>query len=135
MKRRNTSPRQRSLGSPRGAGQNPKSPKQKCRICGCTDENCIQCIVRTGLQCHWVAPNLCSACRIINQTRRMLRTLRKELKRARDRESLLGILQMWNVAFGDFDSMDSALAVWRSIQLQLAATELADPPRRRKGGG
>jgi hypothetical protein len=33
-----------------------------CRGCGCTDNNCIECIERTGEPCHWIGPNLCSAC-------------------------------------------------------------------------
>lgn len=39
-----------------------KCDKMKCKICGCTDEDCRQCIEKTGHPCHWVAPNLCSAC-------------------------------------------------------------------------
>ncbi|HXR84290.1 MAG TPA: PRTRC system protein E, partial [Hanamia sp.] len=33
-----------------------------CRICGCTDDKCIQCIKKTGSPCHWVEEDLCSAC-------------------------------------------------------------------------
>ncbi|HXS55773.1 MAG TPA: PRTRC system protein E [Hanamia sp.] len=33
-----------------------------CRICGCTDDNCIQCIEKTGSPCHWIEGDLCSAC-------------------------------------------------------------------------
>jgi PRTRC genetic system protein E len=36
--------------------------QQKCRICGCTEDNCQQCINLTGQPCHWVEPDLCSAC-------------------------------------------------------------------------
>src|SRR5579885_3188867 len=35
---------------------------QKCRICGCTDDDCSQCIRITGHPCHWVEEDLCSAC-------------------------------------------------------------------------
>lgn len=35
---------------------------QKCRICGCTDDDCRQCIERTGKPCYWVEGDLCSAC-------------------------------------------------------------------------
>lgn len=35
---------------------------QTCRICGCTDDDCSQCIEATGEPCHWVAENLCSRC-------------------------------------------------------------------------
>ncbi len=33
-----------------------------CRVCGCTDHDCSQCAERTGEPCHWVEPDLCSAC-------------------------------------------------------------------------
>ncbi len=35
---------------------------RSCRVCGCTDDDCRQCIARTGRPCHWVEPDLCSAC-------------------------------------------------------------------------
>jgi len=38
---------------------NPSPPPQTCRICGCTDE--IACETPDG-PCHWVEPDLCSAC-------------------------------------------------------------------------
>ena len=34
----------------------------KCRVCGCTEKDCRGCIAKTGKPCHWVAPDLCSAC-------------------------------------------------------------------------
>ncbi len=33
-----------------------------CRVCGCTDEDCSQCVEKTGAPCAWVEPGLCSAC-------------------------------------------------------------------------
>jgi len=37
--------------------------KPKCRVCGCTDDDCHQCIEKTGNPCHWVEDDLCSACK------------------------------------------------------------------------
>jgi len=37
-------------------------PPRRCRVCGCTDDNCSQCVEQTGEPCHWVSPTLCSAC-------------------------------------------------------------------------
>jgi chromosome partitioning protein len=37
--------------------------KKKCRVCGCTDGDCHQCIEKTGVPCHWVEDDLCSACK------------------------------------------------------------------------
>ena len=37
-------------------------PVQTCRVCGCTDNDCRQCIEKTGGPCWWVQPDLCSAC-------------------------------------------------------------------------
>ena len=44
-----------------------KAPKtgfdiRRCRVCGCTDDDCSDCIARTGTPCHWVEDDLCSAC-------------------------------------------------------------------------
>jgi len=33
-----------------------------CRVCGCTDADCRDCIARSGSPCHWVGADLCSAC-------------------------------------------------------------------------
>lgn len=33
-----------------------------CEVCGCTDLDCSGCIEKTGIPCHWVTGNLCSAC-------------------------------------------------------------------------
>ena len=37
--------------------------KRKCRICGCTDGDCRQCVEKTGQPCYWVEEDLCSACK------------------------------------------------------------------------
>lgn len=37
--------------------------KRRCRVCDCTDDDCSQCIQRTGKPCTWAEPDLCSACR------------------------------------------------------------------------
>ena len=34
----------------------------KCRICGCTDDNCSQCVQAQGYPCNWLEPDLCSRC-------------------------------------------------------------------------
>jgi len=39
-----------------------KAGVQKCRVCGCTDDDCRGCIEETGEPCHWVEDDLCSAC-------------------------------------------------------------------------
>lgn len=35
---------------------------QTCRVCGCTDDDCSQCIEVQGYPCHWVEEDLCSRC-------------------------------------------------------------------------
>ncbi len=37
--------------------------EQKCRECGCTNDDCRACIKKTGSPCYWVEPDLCSACK------------------------------------------------------------------------
>lgn len=34
-----------------------------CRECGCTDDDCSQCIEATGYPCRWLEPDLCSRCK------------------------------------------------------------------------
>lgn len=34
-----------------------------CRECGCTEDDCSQCIAATGKPCHWVETDLCSRCK------------------------------------------------------------------------
>jgi hypothetical protein len=46
------------------------APIRTCRICGCTDENCSGCIAKTGMPCHWVDVDLCSACVFPDQPKR-----------------------------------------------------------------
>lgn len=35
---------------------------RKCRVCGCTNDDCLHCIQKTGERCIWVEDDLCSAC-------------------------------------------------------------------------
>ncbi|WP_445453111.1 ASCH domain-containing protein [Flavobacterium sp. 25HG05S-40] len=43
-------------------GYQQESENWKCRVCGCTNNDCGQCVEKTGHPCHWVEENLCSAC-------------------------------------------------------------------------
>jgi hypothetical protein len=49
-----------------GVDETPEAPKAStpgvCRVCKCTDDDCSQCIAKTGEPCAWVEPDLCSAC-------------------------------------------------------------------------
>ena len=36
--------------------------ERTCAKCGCTDDDCRQCIAKTGEPCYWVGLALCSAC-------------------------------------------------------------------------
>ena len=35
---------------------------QRCRVCGCNDNLCVDCVEASGEPCHWVEPDLCSRC-------------------------------------------------------------------------
>lgn len=35
---------------------------RSCRVCGCTDDDCSQCVAAQGYPCHWVEQDLCSRC-------------------------------------------------------------------------
>lgn len=34
----------------------------RCKVCGCTSNDCRQCIEKTGKPCYWITTDLCSAC-------------------------------------------------------------------------
>lgn len=38
------------------------SSVRSCRECGCTDNDCSECVARTGMPCMWIETDLCSAC-------------------------------------------------------------------------
>lgn len=40
----------------------PMDDEPACRICGCTEDDCSECVEATGEPCHWVEPDLCSRC-------------------------------------------------------------------------
>ena len=47
----------------RNAKKDPLIDKdRKCRVCGCTDDNCLECIKAQGHPCWWVEDDLCSRC-------------------------------------------------------------------------
>jgi hypothetical protein len=45
-------------------GETPPAPatSRVCRVCKCTDDDCSQCVAKTGAPCFWYEPDLCSAC-------------------------------------------------------------------------
>ena len=51
---------------PDGDTASTEDKVQKCRVCGCTDDDCAQCVEKTGTACHWVEDDLCSACEVNN---------------------------------------------------------------------
>lgn len=55
-----------------------------CRVCGCTDENCADCIAITGEPCHWIRPGFCSACLPMELTRNGVRELARIEKALRE---------------------------------------------------
>lgn len=36
--------------------------ERTCVVCGCTEDDCSDCMRRTGQPCYWVGEDLCSAC-------------------------------------------------------------------------
>ena len=46
----------------RSLPRTPPGEAGTCRDCGCTDDDCTACFMRTGRACWWVQPDLCSAC-------------------------------------------------------------------------
>ena len=50
----------RPIAEDRAVG--PVFDVRRCRVCGCTDDDCSQCVEKTGEPCSWVEQDLCSAC-------------------------------------------------------------------------
>jgi ParB family chromosome partitioning protein len=50
----------RKPDSPRVSMTDESEPA--CRVCGCTEDDCSECVEATGEPCHWVEPDLCSRC-------------------------------------------------------------------------
>jgi hypothetical protein len=50
------------FGPPREVPKDGDTILRSCRVCGCTQENCSQCVAKTGEPCYWVEEDLCSAC-------------------------------------------------------------------------
>ena len=48
----------------RGKPRLSSAQEGQCLVCGCSDDNCAQCIEAAGAPCSWVSPNkiLCSRC-------------------------------------------------------------------------
>ena len=51
-----------AAGKKKKGGKKKAAAVRKCRVCGCTDEDCSQCVEKTGEPCYWVEDDLCSAC-------------------------------------------------------------------------
>ncbi len=61
--------RREALKKTRAAGRKKRRAEvtieainRSCRECGCTDDDCSQCVEKTGMPCAWVEADLCSAC-------------------------------------------------------------------------
>lgn len=89
-----------------------------CRVCGCCDDDCQNCIRRTGEPCSWIAADLCSAC---VETANMRVALEESVKLQSHYASLL-------------NAHDGGMrVVFRSVDDWLARLrELAEPRRARR---
>jgi hypothetical protein len=80
-----TKPTQTALPTLTPARNKPVCKKVRaCRVCGCTELDCNQCIARTGEACHWIARDLCSACALAPEptlTRRLVLVAESLLRR------------------------------------------------------
>lgn len=56
-----------------------------CRVCGCTDDDCTECVKAQGYPCAWVADDLCSRC-VVELAVRRLEDLALEHERAAARQ-------------------------------------------------
>lgn len=54
---------------------------RKCRICGCTNDDCRQCAEVQGFACYWVEDDLCSRCFNELKKSRELEIIRVEISK------------------------------------------------------
>lgn len=52
--------------------QNRKNNTQQCKVCGCTEYNCNNCVKITGQPCYWIEIDLCSRCETDIKTKQIL---------------------------------------------------------------
>lgn len=69
-----------------------KYPVRTCRVCGCTDDDCSQCIAKTGEACYWVDEELCSACVNHNEVLESLKVFNKAVKKSFTGKGLKSLL-------------------------------------------
>lgn len=84
--------------------------KRTCRACGCTEDNSIQCIKKTGSPCYWVEPDLCSACEPIQYKTDSKPILSQRLVR------LMGWIIFTSLAFTVFPSCNGPKACQKHIR-------------------
>lgn len=94
-----------------------------CRTCGCTDDDCSGCIERTGEPCHWVEPDLCSACIGIKITTKVSLASASVKITTRTARGKMRVVE----ASGEGPGAVRALA-------EFVGEQLAAPPPRRKRG-
>lgn len=57
--------------------------KNKCIICGCTENDCRKCIELTGMPCWWHSEEVCSACaEFVKEGIRYAKNLRRSAEKA-----------------------------------------------------
>lgn len=54
--------KQKTSSKKAGSGKAKKKNDGACIQCGCTEQDCAECVEATGQACHWVAPGKCSRC-------------------------------------------------------------------------
>lgn len=102
-----------------------------CRVCGCTDNDCRQCIAKTGAACAWVETDLCSACSPGVELRRELdaMVLRGQCSRAEADEAFRFFDQLSDAQLRGDVSQDQALGLVELLGIsQLAARDGEQAP-------
>ena len=55
-------PEESTEGVSEADSSSTQNEERRCRVCGCTEYDCSQCVAKTGSPCYWVEYDLCSAC-------------------------------------------------------------------------
>ncbi len=88
----------------------------KCRVCGCTQEDCSQCIEASGQPCHWVDEDLCSRCE------GEMQAARQALDSATTKEGVTAVCRQYHSA------VEGDPALWEAYLKKLSDAPHAERP-------
>lgn len=94
-----------------------KDKVRKCRVCGCTEDDCRQCIEKTGEPCYWAEEDLCSACQEEMEKRKVMPCQMKDVAK----KVIVHMKQLSIVCGRPFSNMFSVKEIEKNVKTALMA--------------